>query len=92
VGKATKSLKLLMLIAEIRTMIETAILKVNSRSSNIGGNGTSIMIKISKTKTGMAPWPVGMGNLAVSNPKIFIGQSHPTSIPLIEAKHSSKCR
>jgi len=71
-----------MLIAEIRTMIETAILKVKSRSSNIGGKGTSIMIKISKTKMGMAPWPVGMGNLAVSNPKIFIGQLHFTKITL----------
>ena len=69
-------------MAEIRTMIETAILNVNSRSSNIGGNGTNIMIKISKTKTGMAPWPVGMGNLAVSNPKIFIGQLHFTKITL----------
>jgi hypothetical protein len=67
-----------MLIAEMRTMMETAILKVKSKSSNTGGKGTSIIIKISKTKTGMAPWPVGMGNLAVSNPKIFIGQLHPT--------------
>ena len=72
VGKATKSLKLLILMAEIRTMMETAILNVKSRSSNIGGSGTNIMIKINKTKMGMAPWPVGTGNLAVSNPKIFI--------------------
>jgi hypothetical protein len=28
----------------------------------------------------MAPWPVGMGNLAVSNPKIFITQLNPTKI------------
>jgi hypothetical protein len=80
VGKATKSLKLLMLIAEMRTMIETAILKVKSRSSKTGGKGTSIMTKISRTKTGIAPWPVGLGNLAVSNPKIFITQLNPTRI------------
>ena len=65
-------------MAEIKTMIETAILNVKSRSSRSGGKGTNIMIKISKTKMGIAPWPVGMGNLAVSNPKIFISQLHPT--------------
>ena len=72
VGKATKSLKLLILIAVINTMIESAILKVNKTSNKNAGRGTSIMTKIKRTKTGIAPWVVGLGSLAVSKPKIFM--------------------
>jgi hypothetical protein len=86
VGKATKSLKLLMLMAEIRTMIETAILKVKSKSSKTGGKGTNIITKMSKTKTGIAPCPVGLGNFEVSNPKIFIDELHPTQFPKVKSK------
>ena len=85
VGKAMKSLKFLILMAEMRTMIETAILKVKSKSSKIGGKGTNIMTRISKTKTGIAPWPVGLGNLEVSNPKIFIDELHPTNFPQVKS-------
>ena len=72
VGNATKSLKDLMLMAVNKTMIDKAMLKVKSTSSITAGNGTSIMIKTSKTRTGIAPWADGLGSLAVSIPKIFI--------------------
>lgn len=75
VGNATKSLKLLILIAVIKTMIESAILKVNRTSSKNAGKGTSIMTKIMRTKTGIAPWVVGLGSLAVSKPRIFMRYS-----------------
>jgi hypothetical protein len=55
VGKAIKSLKLLILIAEIKTMIETAMLNVNKISNKIAGKGTSIITSTSKTKRGIAP-------------------------------------
>ena len=72
-------------MAEIKTMIETAILKVNRTSSKNGGSGTNIMTKTSKTKTGTAPWPVGVGNFEVSNPKIFISSLHPKCDPKVNS-------
>jgi len=45
----------LILIAEIRTIIDTQILKVKRTSSKNGGKGTNIMIKIKRTKMGIAP-------------------------------------
>ena len=71
VGKATKSLKVLILIAVNRTMIDSAILKVNRTSSKIAGSGTSIITKTSKTKIGIAPCAEGL-TLLRSTPKIFI--------------------
>jgi hypothetical protein len=71
VGKATKSLKLLILIAVKRTMIDRAMLKVKSTSKRIAGKGTSIIIKTSKTRTGIAPCADGC-SLVSSKPKIFI--------------------
>ncbi len=76
VGKATKSLKDLILMAVNKTMIDKAMLKVKSTSSITAGNGTSIMIKTSKTRTGIAPWADGLGSLAVSIPKIFINDRY----------------
>ena len=76
VGNATKSLKDLILMAVNKTMIDKAMLKVNSTSSITAGNGTSIMIKTSKTRTGIAPWADGLGSLAVSIPKIFINDRY----------------
>jgi hypothetical protein len=58
-------------------------LKVNRVSSRNGGKGTNIMTNTSKTKTGTAPCPVGMGNLEVSNPKIFIASLHPKCDPKV---------
>ena len=72
VGKATKSLKLLILIAVNSTMMERAILKVNSTSSNSAGSGTNIMTSTNKTRIGMALWAEGLGSMAVSKPKIFM--------------------
>ena len=59
-----------------KTMIDKAMLKVKSTSSITAGNGTSIMIKTSKTRTGIAPWAEGLGSLAVSIPKIFINNRY----------------
>ena len=72
VGKATKSLKVLILIAVKRTMIDKAILKVKRTSNKTAGKGTSIMTKTSKTRMGIAPWADGLGSFAVSIPNIFI--------------------
>jgi hypothetical protein len=52
-------------------------------SSKNGGKGTNIITKTSKTKTGTAPWPEGVGNLEVSNPKIFIALKHPKCDPKV---------
>jgi hypothetical protein len=52
-------------------MIESAILNVKSTSKRIAGKGTSIIIKTSKTNTGMAPCAEGL-SLLMSKPKIFI--------------------
>ena len=71
VGKATKSLKVLILIAVKSTMIDKAMLKVNRTSSKMAGSGTNIITKTSKTKIGIAPCAEGL-TLLKSIPKIFI--------------------
>ena len=72
VGNATKSLKFLMLIAEISTIIATAMLKVNNISSASGGSGTSIITNTINTRMGMPACAEGTGNLLNGMPKIAI--------------------
>ena len=86
VGKATKSLKLLILIAVKSTMIDSAILKVKRTSRISAGKGTSIMISTSRTRIGMAPCADGLGNFEVSKPRIFM------RIGLLPSKYSIKAK
>ena len=72
VGKETKSLKFLTFSAAISTMMAMPMFRVNSKSSNRGGRGTSIITRMSSTTTGTAALAVGKRRPESLDVKVFI--------------------